>query len=211
MVGSKPMLQARYLSSHLKVSERTSVIIQFSNIYTGEIIGCRYNCPGSWHDARVAENIYDKLSDRTPDDAWLVSDTAFPNLAGKIKKPMKAGQHLHGTPAEIAELVAFDNELLSCRQAAEWGMRTIQGSFGRLKLPLPADRHRDREVILELCTRLTNVRVRTVGVSQIKSVYLPEFEKREDDQFWNEVADEFYGPAVRRDRISRYRLQVQEE
>lgn len=37
-----------------------------------------------------------------------------------------------GTADQIAEATAFNRELLSYRQTAEWGMRAIQGSFGRL-------------------------------------------------------------------------------
>jgi hypothetical protein len=43
---------------------------------------------------------------------------------------------MQGTIDEIQERVAFDRELLSYRQTAEWGMPGLQGSFGRLRIPL---------------------------------------------------------------------------
>jgi hypothetical protein len=107
------------------------------------------------------------------------------------------------------ELVALDHQLLSARQAVEWGMRTVQGSFGRLRLPLPAEKHEEREEILEICFRLTNVRVREVGISQIANTYMPEWEKRDSDRFWDHITEHYY-PSVRRDRISRYQLVVEE-
>jgi hypothetical protein len=64
----------------------------------GEIIACRINAPGSWHDAHVARPIYGKLHDATPAGYYLVSATAFPQgsqqISGPIKAPMKQGAHL---------------------------------------------------------------------------------------------------------------------
>jgi hypothetical protein len=187
-----------------------SISLTFHSHFAGEIIGCRTNCPGSWHDARVAESIYTKLEEKTPEGYFLISDTAFPALAGKIKKPLRAGRTLRGTQAQIDELVAFDHQLLSARQAVEWGMRTIQGSFGRLRLPLPADQDEERGEMLEICFRLTNVRARKVGINQIASTYIPELEKRESDQFWDQVTEHYY-PNTRRGRVSRYQLVVEEQ
>ena len=66
--------------------------------WAGEIIASRINCPGSWHNSRVAEGIYDKLENNTPDGYCLVADSAFPQghnrIVGKILVPLKAGQPL---------------------------------------------------------------------------------------------------------------------
>ena len=45
-------------------------------VYTGEIVACRTNCPGSWHDSCVTEGIYEKLENETPDGFYLVADVA---------------------------------------------------------------------------------------------------------------------------------------
>lgn len=64
----------------------------------GEIIGCCTNCPGSWHDLRVTEGIYEKLEHETPDGYCIVADSAFPaghdHIAGKILVPLKANEKL---------------------------------------------------------------------------------------------------------------------
>ena len=79
--------------------------------------------------------IYHKLRLRTPDGFFLVADTAFPcgsvalRHGGFIRAPMKAGERLQMMDEEMQAAVQFDNQLLSCRQAVEWGMRTIQGLF----------------------------------------------------------------------------------
>ncbi|KAJ7020031.1 hypothetical protein C8F04DRAFT_1145714, partial [Mycena alexandri] len=58
-------------------------------------------------------------------------DTAFPRsvkqIDGKIRAPIKSGQKMRGTADKIQERLAFDHELLSYRQSAEWGMRGLQG------------------------------------------------------------------------------------
>jgi hypothetical protein len=88
----------------------------------------------------VALPIYEKLHTRTPEGFYLVADTAFPRgsaqIEGKIYALIKTGQAIRGTTAQIEEKLVFDRELLSYRQTAEWGMRSLQGSFGRLRLPL---------------------------------------------------------------------------
>lgn len=83
----------------------------------GEIIACRLNAPGSWHDARVACPIFKKLRDQTPEGYYLVTDTAFPRgtsqIQGRIRAPLKAGSTLPANPVERAALKAFDRQLLS--------------------------------------------------------------------------------------------------
>jgi hypothetical protein len=65
----------------------------------------------------------------------------------------------------------FYEQLVSARQAAEWGMQCLQGAFGRLKVPMPADDPQFRQLLLLPCVRLHNVRARIVGINQIRTVY----------------------------------------
>ena len=106
----------------------------------GEIITCRTNCPGSWHDSRVAEGIYTKLENKTPDGFSLVADSAFPQgndrVAGKIRVPLKAGEELPTNAVQRKYALELSRSILSYHQTAEWGMRELQGSFGRLRIPL---------------------------------------------------------------------------
>ena len=143
-------------------------LLTINTFLTGTVITCWLNAPGSWHDSRVAQTIYQKLRSRTPDGFFLVADTAFPRGStalqngGFIRAPMKAGKRLQMTDEEMRAAVQFDNQLLSCRQAAEWGMWTIQGSFGHLRMPLPIVDTRGRANLVETCIRLSNVRARLV-------------------------------------------------
>ncbi|KIK34262.1 hypothetical protein CY34DRAFT_26895 [Suillus luteus UH-Slu-Lm8-n1] len=89
------------------------------------------------------------------------------------KTPLKSGAVLLGDVHEQAELLIFNRQLLSYRQTAEWGMRMMQGSFGRLRVPLDVNDRARRQRLLEVCVRLSNVRAICVGINQIRSVYMP--------------------------------------
>ena len=95
-------------------------------------------------------------------------------------------------PDELAEVLGFNRQLLSLRQSAEWGMRALQGSVGRRRSPLPIEDIRFRQDLLEICTRLHNVRVRCVGINQILNIYQP---------LWVPVEDAWLLVAVRKGDI----------
>ena len=79
-------------------------------------MGAVINAPGSWHDAKIARPINDKLRDNTLDGFYLVADTAFPRgtnaIAGRIQAPLKGGQRLPANSLDRAALLAHDRELL---------------------------------------------------------------------------------------------------
>ncbi|KAE9395858.1 hypothetical protein BT96DRAFT_958416 [Gymnopus androsaceus JB14] len=109
-------------------------------------------CSRSWHDSRVAQPIYEKLHTRTPDGYYLVADTAFPrgtdHIQGRIRAPVKDGTRLPQNEREQNQLMAFDSQLLSYHQTAD---------FGRLRVPLPITYHEWRGDLLEACTWLFNL------------------------------------------------------
>ena len=63
------------------------------------------------------------------------------------------------------------------QQAAEWGMRGLQGSFPRLKDRIIYEENGERAIILKFITLLYNYRVRTVGINQILNYYMPSLSK----------------------------------
>ncbi|KAI0054335.1 hypothetical protein BV25DRAFT_1817190, partial [Artomyces pyxidatus] len=175
----------------------------------GIIIAASINAPGSWHDSRVARPIYDKLRTSTPPGFYLVADTAFPRgtqqIEERIKAPLKAGQRLHGTQAEIAERSAFDREVLSYRQTAEWGMRALQGSFGRLRIPLEINHVERCGNLLETCLRLHNLRTITVGINQIRTVYMKHWQADEEQELvWKTFEDMLFSEQWESDRVARF-------
>ena len=65
----------------------------------------------------------------------------------------------------------------SCRQAAEWGMRGLQGLFPRLKDHIIYEENGERAIILKFIMLLYNYRVRSVGINQILNHYMPSLSK----------------------------------
>jgi hypothetical protein len=184
--------------------------------FTGAIIACVLNAPGSWHDSDVAQAIYEKLRERTPNGFYLIADTAFPRndeqVNGKIRAAPKAGDRYQGTPARIQAFQDFTVELTSSRQAAEWGMRDIQGSWGRLRLPLDANDTAGRQLLLRNCSRMTNIRAQRIGISEIRNTYMPAWqENRGDALIWEEFEMLLFGQIRRHDRVARFHIRLQEE
>ena len=72
-------------------------------------------------------------------------------------------------------LLEESNIYVSLRQASEWGMRALQGTFPRLKARLPADNDFRHDIIL--CVLLLhNFRTEKVGINQIATVFDREYE-----------------------------------
>ncbi|ETI33701.1 hypothetical protein F443_19628 [Phytophthora nicotianae P1569] len=179
----------------------------------GAILCALLNAPGSWHDAAVAQDLYGKLLNKTPGGYFAIADSAFPRshrgLSSRIKTPLKKRSRQprilqeQGLLDELEVLLEINRELVSVRQAAEWGMRSLQGSFARLKLPLPADDGEYRAIVLETCARLHQVRTRRMGINQIKTVY----EKTWQDggrTLYEEFESMVFREIQASDRIKRY-------
>jgi hypothetical protein len=141
----------------------------------GTIMYAILNAPGSWHDAAIAEPLYHVLIDNTPPGYRILSDTAFPRksemIENRILAPAKKGDRLPSTPRSFSRLKLLNEQVVSARQAAEWGMNSLQGSFARLKLPLPASNHQFRFDLLQCVVRLHQIRTRLVGINQTRTVY----------------------------------------
>jgi hypothetical protein len=152
---------------------------------------------GSWHDSCIALNLYTLLCDTVPEGYYLVADTAFPwgtaQVAGRIWSAMKEGEHYSADPEEQAYEVAFSQDLLSYRQTAEWGNRFMQGSFGRLCVPLPANQHELHGMILETVAWLSNAQTRMVGINQIQTVYESIWRQGEQDLVWQGFKTMLFG------------------
>ena len=124
-------------------------------------------------------------------------------IDSRIKAPLKAGNRIEGTPAEIDEILQFNQELLSYRQTAEWGNRGLQGSFGRLRVPLDIGSARRRGDILETCIRAFCLRTRRMGVNQIKSIYV---EQVGEMGMWANFEDMLFADQRRNDRVLRFHI-----
>lgn len=115
---------------------------------------------------------------------------------------LKDNARLPTNPVDRAHALGFNAQLVACRQAAEWGMRSIQGSFGRLRLPLDANDDGKRRDLLEICMRLHNLRTRLVGINQIRNTYMPIW--MASDTLWETFGDTLFTEIARSDRINRF-------
>ncbi|GMF48850.1 unnamed protein product [Phytophthora fragariaefolia] len=103
----------------------------------------------------------------------VVSDSAFPcstAMTVRILTPLKDGDLDRILPSLRSSARTLHNVITSVKQAMEWGMGSIQKVYRRLNLPLPYDQQL-RGVRLNNMFRMTNFRVRTVGISEIRTTF----------------------------------------
>ncbi|KAF6744650.1 hypothetical protein DFP72DRAFT_822923 [Ephemerocybe angulata] len=107
-------------------------------------------------------------------------------------------------------MLAYNRELLSYRQTAEWGNRALQGAFGRLRVPLEVNNIERRGDLLETCVRLHNLRTREVGINQIKQVYEACWRRTDHDhRVWEDFRSILFSDQRQNDRVSRYHIHVE--
>ncbi|CAD6897921.1 unnamed protein product [Tilletia controversa] len=168
--------QNAYYNGWLADTYCSQVLVFLPN---GEIAWTSFNCPGSWHDSKIAAGLYKLLTNptRTPGSFAVLADSAFPytaEIAGRILSRPK--DKIVGKETDVSKLRLWE-AVTRQRQSAEWGMRALQGAFGRLDLRLPVHKTK-RALLLYVVFRLHNFRTRIVGLNQIKEVYFPEWQAR---------------------------------
>jgi hypothetical protein len=110
-----------------------------------------------------------------------------------------------GTQEEVESILAFHRQLLSYRQTAEWGNHGLQGSFGRLRVPLEVGFAERRANLLEICVRGYCLQARRVGLNQIRAVYMPEWQAdAEDAEVWGSFENMLFSEQRHKDRVSRF-------
>ncbi|KAE8958335.1 hypothetical protein PF005_g33749 [Phytophthora fragariae] len=96
-------------------------------------------------------------------------------MVGRILTPIKDGDLERIRPSLRSSARTLHNAITSVRQVAEWGMGSMQKVYSRLNLPLPYDPNiRGRRI--SNVFRIANYRVRTVGISQIRTTFSGEME-----------------------------------
>lgn len=154
-----------------------------ATLITGVILfgvdGCiawvKHNFVGSWNDGEISRALQMKLlrDDINAPGHGVLADTAFPvsdGLEGRIMTPAKEGEIERAPRNQQYVLLRLSAAITAVRQAAEWGMGAVEKPFQRLKEPLsfnPETRARRLETVF----RLYNFRVRTTGISQIRTYF----------------------------------------
>jgi hypothetical protein len=71
----------------------------------------------------------------------------------------------------------------SMRQAAEWGMRAVQSLFPRLKDTLVYEDTGEHRILMKMVYLLYNLRTRSVGINQIKNVFMKHLNEDANNEF----------------------------
>jgi len=136
----------------------------------------KHNYPGSWNDAETSRSLCERLlGPETADNTGLLADTAFPvrTMGGRIVTPCKEGELDKITDLHQRDMLRdLSADVTSLRQAAEWGMGAVEKVYKRLLLSLPFSPLK-RGLLLTVIHRLFNYRVRTTGITQIGTVFMP--------------------------------------
>ena len=89
-------------------------------------------------------------------------------------------------------------------------MRDLQGSFGRLRVPLEIEDMEKRADLIESCFRLHNLRTRMVGINHIRNVYIPAWCEGDDDRrIWEGFEGILFSDQQKHDRVSTFHIQVE--
>ncbi len=147
-----------------------------------------FNVPGSVHDSQVVHwgKVYDKLGvvyDETGGKCMV--DSEF----GKVNKPylFKSSQNYLVSTMPTRHKQRLDlqrkRQATSMRQAAEWGMRAIQSLFPCLKDTFVYEETGERRIVMKMLCLLYNLRARTVGINQIKNVFMKQIDEDANNEF----------------------------
>ena len=141
----------------------------------GRIRICCLNCPGCWHDSTIASyGVYEKMQSLfNQHGVKVVVDSAFKVSRNESACLIKSSQE---DPVVDGHSLLVNRAATSVRQPSEWGMRTIQAQFPRLKDPLAYEERGERKVILQLMVNLYNFQTTKVGINQILNTYMPKVE-----------------------------------
>jgi hypothetical protein len=117
---------------------------------TGKVIFASLNFPGSWHDSTVCAALINEVIERIGSYCFCV-DQGFPRsglLFDKFVGPISKKAKRKLAPMLRDLIMRKSGIFTSLRQAAEWGMRALQGSFSRLKARLGSNKAKRGRLLL---------------------------------------------------------------
>jgi hypothetical protein len=163
----------------------------------GKILAANYNHPGSAHDVEVSRMMLNEIV-RTLSNYKVCVDKGFPRdydyyeiLVGPLTDKQMAA-----IPAELRPLMLKRSDLfVSLRQASEWGMKSLQGTFSRMRSRLPWDKTKRLKMLTSIFL-LHNFRTHYCGINQIASVFDPCYQKLIRMQNYDRIK-RYYNSAFR--------------
>ncbi len=167
-------MQERFYNGWTHNHYVTCVFVFCSN---GTIPIAFFNVPGAVHDSQIAHwgKINDKLDEvykamgekRTVDSAFAKGNHPF-----LIKSSRDILIFSPQTTQEQREEIQRTIHAISMRQAAEWGMRSIQSLIFRLNDRFVYDEGGEQRIVLKMIVLLYTLCAHLVGINQIRNAYL---------------------------------------
>ena len=145
---------------------------------TGKVVHAAMNYPGSWHDSSVCK-VLAALVIQMFGTFCACVDQGFPRsgeLAGKFVGPLSKRARAAIPVNERPMRIFLHERYVSLRQASEWGMRALQGTFTRLKSRLTSNKVK-RYLIIYSIILLHNFRTEYVGFNQIATVFNAHYQQ----------------------------------
>jgi hypothetical protein len=181
--------QSIFYSGHVKDTMVNNV---FAFSPEGKIFHAAVNFPGSWHDSQVAMDLIATVLEKIGiyklcvDQGFPRKGEMFDKFVGPLSRRRKSALADNLRDALIKRHEVY----VSLRQASEWGMRALQGTFSRLKSRLTSNKENRRKLILAIIF-LHNFRTHEVGLNQIATVFNPEFESAVNIHGYDRIARYF--------------------
>jgi hypothetical protein len=88
-------------------------------------------------------------------------------LYDKFVGPLSKTARKKLSPVLSAHLIRRHQVYISLRQASEWGMKSLQGTFSRLKTRLPSHRMKRRNIMHSIIL-LHNYRISNEGLNRVQ-------------------------------------------
>ena len=77
-------------------------------------------------------------------------------------------------------------------------------------MPLNIDHDERRGNLIEICLQLHNVRTVKIGINQIHTVYVPNWQQtKEDQEVWTGFANMLFSDQIKKDHISRFHITLE--
>lgn len=127
----------------------------------GLIVWSKHICPGSWNDLDTSLQFREKLvdPDLKPEERYgVMADSAFPcgeDMIGRIMTPLKEGDLGRLVPSVRLVAQRKSGVITFVRQAAEWGMGSVEKVYHRLMHALLYDKEK-RKLRLDNLFRLAS-------------------------------------------------------
>ena len=170
----------------------------------GKVFFAAINFPDSWADGSLTACFLHKMKRRIGaykicvDQGFPRSGDAYGTLVGRVTR--RAARQLH--PNVCDYLLCISNVHALFRQASEWGVQAMQGTFPGCKKRLPSN-STIGHLVIETIVLVQNFRSYYVGCNQIKTVFDPIYVAIHNLEDYDRIAQYFFRPREYNSEVDR--------